>query len=149
MANLQKLIKWVLLFQIQFCQLLWVLWDKGKAWEKNPFWYFWSDRLWPFNFQSGCRPKYSNHDIFVFAHPIWKMKIVSEISRPRESMVRKPFWYFECFTFVNPCDSSTSLRANFWLVTPEKFLRHGFSIFHLNLPFSLESWSRWHFGFLI
>ena len=36
-------------------------------------------------------PKSSNHGILAFAHPIWKLKIVSEISRSRESMVRNPF----------------------------------------------------------
>ena len=101
--------------------------------RKNPFWYFWLDQLWPFNFHFGRRPKYSNHNILVSAHPIWKLKIVPESSRSRESMVRKTFWYFECFTFGNPCDSSTSPRANFWPVTSEKFLRHGFSVFYLNL----------------
>ena len=117
--------------------------------RKNPFWYFWFDRLWPFNFQFGCRPKSSNHNNLVFIHPIWKLKIVPKIYQSRESMVRKPFWYFECFTFGNPCDSSTSPRANFRPVTPEKFLRHGFLVFHLNLPFSLESRLMWHFGCLI
>ena len=47
----------------------------------------------------------------------------------RESMVKKPFLYFECFTYGNPCDSSTFPRDNFWPVTPEKIVRHGFSIF--------------------
>lgn len=115
----------------------------------NPFWYFWSDQLWPFNFQFGYRPKYSNHNILVSAHPSWKLKIVREISQLIEYMVKNLFWIFYCFTYRNPCDSSTSPRANFWPVTSVKFLRHGFSIFHLNLPFSLESRSRWHFGCLI
>ena len=117
--------------------------------RKNPFWYFWFDWLWPFNFQFGCRPKSSNHNILVFAHPIWKLKIVLEISWSRESMVIKTFWFFEFFTSRNPCDSSTSPGANFWPVTPKKFLRHGFSVFHLNLPFSFESRSRWNFDWLI
>ena len=42
-------------------------------------------------------------------------------------MVRNLLLYFDFFTSENPCDSSTSLRANFWLVTPKKFLKHGFS----------------------
>ena len=95
------------------------------------------------------RPKYSNHIILVSTHIIYKLKIVMEIYWSREFMVRNPFLYFECFTFGNPCDSSTSPRDNFWPVTPEKFLRHGFLVFHLNLPFSLVYWSSWHFGFLI
>ena len=97
---------------------------RGKDMRKTPFWYFWFDRLWPFNFQFSYRPKSSNHNILVFAHPIWKIKIVLESYWSRESMVRNPFFYFECFTSGNPCDSSTSPRANFWPMTPEKFLRH-------------------------
>jgi hypothetical protein len=123
--------------------------SKRKDMRKNSLWYFWSDRLWPFNFQFGCRPKSSNHNILVSAHPIWKLKIVLESSPLRESMVRNPFWYFEFFTFRNPYDSSTSPRANFWPMTLEKFLTHGFLFFHLNLPFYLESRSRWHLGFWI
>ena len=34
-------------------------------------------------------------------------------------------------------------------VTLEKISKHGFSFFHLNIPFSFESWWRWHFGWLI
>ena len=117
--------------------------------SKNLFWYFWFDWLWPFNFQFGCRPKYSNHYILVFAHLIWKLKIVPERSQSKEYMVRKQFLYLYCFTSRNPHDSSTSPRANFWPVTLEKFSRHGFLVFHLNLPFSLESRSRWHFDWLI
>ena len=61
----------------------------------------------------------------------------------------KPIFIFWVFTSLNPCDSSTSPRANFWLVTPEKVSRHGFSVFHQNLPFSFESQSTWHFDWLI
>ena len=107
--------------------------------SKNPFWYFWFNRLWPFNFQFGCWPKSSNHKILVSTHPIWKLKIVPKIYRLRESMVKNPFWYFEYFTSGNTCDSSTSPMANFWFVTSEKFFKCGFSVFHLNLPFSFES----------
>ena len=109
--------------------------SQRKGIRKNPFWDFWFDQLWPFNFQFGCRPKSSNHNIWVFADPIWKLKIVPKISRLRESMVRNQFWYFECCHYKNPCDSSTSPRANFWPMTLENFLRHGFLVFHLNLPF--------------
>ena len=121
----------------------------GEDMRKNPFWYFWFDRLWPFNFQFGYQPKSSNHNILVSAHPIWKLKIVPKISWPRESIVRNPFLHFKCFIHGNTCDSSTSPRANYWPVTPKKFLRHGFSAFHLNLPFYLKYQSRCHFGFLI
>lgn len=84
--------------------------------------------------------KISNHNILVSAHPIWELKIVPEISLLREFMVRNPFWNFECFTSVKPCDSSTSPKANIWPVTLEKFWRHGFSVFHLNHPFYFKSW---------
>ena len=77
--------------------------------------------------------------ILVFAHPIGKLKIVLESLRPREYMVKNPFLDFECFTSGNPCDSSTSPMANFWLETPEKFSRHGFSFFNPNIPLSLKT----------
>ena len=117
--------------------------------RKNKSWYFWFERLWPFNFQFGYRPKSSNHNILVSTHQISKPKIVPEISMLRESMVRNSFWCFQCFTSRNTCDSSTSPRVNFWHVTLKKFSRHGFLIFHLNLPFSFESQPSWLFGWLI
>ena len=75
----------------------------------------------------------------VSANLIGKLKIFPEISQPREYMVKNPFLYFECFTSVNPSNSSTSPRANLCPVNQEKFLKHGFLVFHLNIPFSLES----------
>ena len=112
---------------------------------KNPFWYF-----GPTNYDlSTSIPKSSNSNILVSAHPIGKMKIALETLRSREDMVKNPFFDFECFTSRNPCDSSTSPKANFWPRTSGKFLKHGFPFFHPNLPFSLKSWSKWHIGFLI
>lgn len=81
-------------------------------------------------------------EILVSAIPIGKLKIVLESLRSREEMVKKTFLDFVCFTSGNPCDSSTSPRANLWSRTPEKFSKHGFSFFHPNLPFFLESRSR-------
>ena len=40
---------------------------------------------------STSRPKYSNSNILVSAHPIGKLKIVSESLRLREDMVKNPF----------------------------------------------------------
>ena len=145
LVDLRKFIKWVILIQIWFRQMIWVLYAKGKTWEKTHFDIFGL---------TGCelstsRPKFSNPNILVSAHLIGKLKIVPEISRPREYMMKNPFLYFECFTSENPCDSSTSLRANFYPETLEKFLKHGFSFFYPNLPFSLESRSMWHIGCLI
>ena len=149
MTELRKLIKWVLLIQLWFRQMFWVLWSKGKIWGKTFILYFWFDQLWPFNFQFGCRPKYSNHIIFVSAHSISKMKIVPKISWLIEFMVRNPFWDFKCYTLGNPCDSSPPPKDKIRPVTAEKFSKHGFSFFHQILPFSFESQSRWHFGCLI
>ena len=123
--------------------------SQREGMRKNPFWDFWFHRLWPFNFQFRCRPKSPNHIILVSTHPILKLKIVLEISQSREFMVRNQFGDFECFTSRNPCDSSTSPRTKIRPVTPEKFSKHGFSFFHLNLQFSLEYRLRWHFGCLI
>ena len=44
---------------------------------------------------------------------------------------------------------SSSLRARLRPVTSEKFSKHGFSFFHQILPFSLESWLKWYFGYLV
>ena len=145
MVALLKLIKWCLLIQIQFCKLLWVIWDKGKRWGKPHFEIFWSTDC----DLSTSKPKSSNSNILVSAHSIGKLKIVTESLRPRECMVKTKFLYFYCFTFVNPCDSSTSPRASFWPGTSKQFLKHGFSFFHPNLPFSLESRSRWYFSCFI
>ena len=93
---------------------------------KKPFWYFWFDQLWPFNFHFGCRPKCSNHNILVSSHSIWKLRIVLEIARLREYMVRYWLWDFKCFTSRNTCNFSTSPRANFWPVTSKIFSRHRF-----------------------
>jgi hypothetical protein len=67
------------------------------------------------------------------------MKIVLEMLRWREDMVKNPFFDFEFFTFGNPCDSSPPLKGNFYPGTLEKFSKQGFSFFHPNLPFSIES----------
>ena len=117
--------------------------------RKNPFWDFRFDQLWLFNFQFGCWPKSTNHIILFSAHLISNLKIDPEISRSREFMVKTPFLDFECYTFIIHCDSSSPPRAKIRLVTPKKFLKHGFTFFHLILPFSFKSRSRWHFGCLI
>ena len=101
------------------------------------------DPIWDFGSidcdLSTSSPISSNLKILVSAHPIGKLKIVLENLRSREDMVKNPFWYFECFTSRNPCDSSPPLRWNHELETPEKFLKQGFSFFNPNIPFSLET----------
>ena len=145
MVDILMLIKWVILNQIRFFQFIWVLWGKGKRWSKTHF-----ENFGPTDCDlSTSRPKSSNSNILVYAHSIGKLKIVTEILRPTKYMIKKWFLYFECFKSRNPCDSSTSPRANFWPGTLEKFLKHGFSFFHPNLPFYLKSWLRWYFGCLI
>ena len=116
---------------------------------KKPIWDFRFDQLWLFNFQFGCRPKSTSHIILAFAHLISNLKIDLEIFWSRELMVKNPFWYLECYTFGIHYDSSSPPRAKIRLMTLEKFLKHGFSFFHPNLPFSLESQWRWHIGCLI
>ena len=136
MANLQMLIKISSTHPNSIPSNVLSSISKNEDMRKNPFWYFLFNWLWPFNFQFGYRPKSSNSNILVFAHPIGKLKIVTESLRSREDMVKKPFLYFDCFTYRNPCDSSTSRRANFWPGTPEKFFKHGFSFFQLLVEFS-------------
>ena len=117
--------------------------------RRNPFWYFRFSQLWPFNFQFDCWPKSSNHIILVSTHPISKLKIDMESSQIVEFMVKNPFWYFECYTSINPCDFSPPLRAKIRPVTPAKFSKHEFSFFHLILPFSFKYRLRWHFVCLV
>ena len=117
--------------------------------KKKTFSNFRFDQLWLFNFQFGCQPKSTNHIISASVHLVSNLKIDLEISQSREFIVKKTFLYFQCYTSRIHCDSSSPLKAKIRLVTPEKFSKHGFSFFHLILPFSFESWSRWHFGCLM
>ena len=145
LVDLRKFIKWVILIQIWFRQFLWVIWGKRKRWEKTHFDIF---GLTDCDLSTSS-PKSSNSNILVSAHSTWKLKIVLESLRSREDMVKNQFWDFECFTSINTCDSLPPLKGKFWPRTPEKFLKHGFSFFHPNLPFSLESRGKSLIGCLI
>ena len=112
--------------------------------RKDPFWYFLVDQLWPFNFQ----PNISKMEYLDFYSSDWKLKIVLESLGSGEDMVKNPFSYFEFFTFENPCDSSPPPRRNHEPGTPEKLLEYGFSFFNPNIPFSLETWTKWKIGCL-
>ena len=125
MVELRKMITQVILIQIRFHQRFWVLWAKGNIWGKTHFDIF---GLIDYDL-STSRPKSSNSNILVSAHPIGKLNIVLEILRLREDTVKNQFFNFECFTFGNPFDSSTSPRANFWHRTPENFRNMGFHFF--------------------
>ena len=144
LLDLRKCIEWVIFIQIRFRQLLWVLWDKRKRWEKLHFEIFRSIDC----DLSTSSPISSNLNILVSAHPIRKQKIVTKSLRSIEDMVKNPFLYFEFFTSGNPCDSSPPPRRNHEPETSEKFSKHGFSFFNPNLPFSLETLSKCHIGFL-
>ena len=102
------IIEWVLLIQIRFCKLLWVLGGEKKWSEKNPFWDFSDDQLWLFNFH----PISQNWNILISTHPFAKLKIVLESLGSGEDMVKNPFKYFDFFTSENPCDSSPPPRRN-------------------------------------
>ena len=115
-----------------------VLWAKVNTWSKTHF-----EILGSTSYDS------STSHILVFSHLISNLKIDLKISRSTECMVKTPFWDFECYTSRIQCDSLSPLRAKMRLVTPEEFLKHGFSFFHQILPFSFESQSMWYFGFLI
>jgi hypothetical protein len=114
--------------------------------RKDLFWYFWINWLWPFNFQ----PKIFKLKYLGFCSFDWKIEDSSRKLEIERRYGENPiFLDFECLTSINSCDSSTSLKGNLWPETLKKFLKHGFSFFHLNLPFSLESRSKWHIGCLI
>ena len=145
MADLRKLIKCVLLIWIKFHHMFWVLWVKGKTWEKTHFDIFGSPIV-TLQLPVWLSTKiFKSHYLGLFSSD-FETEDSSEISWSREFMVRNIFWYCECCTYGNPCDSSPPSRAKIRPVTSVKFSKHGFSFFHLNLPFSFESWSKWHFG---
>ena len=142
--DLQKFIKWVMIIKIIFCKLLWVLGGKRKRWEKTHFEIFGSTDC-DLSTSSSIS---SNLNILVSTHPIGKQKIVLESLRSGEDMVKKPFLYFECFTSENPCDSLPPPRWNHEHETQEKFLKHGFSFFDPNIPFSLRTCPKCQISFL-
>ena len=115
---------------------------------KNTFKYFYFDQLWHLNPNFYFLPKSPNCNISVSAYPILNLKIELERSRSKKSVVKKPFSDFEFDTSKNQGDSSSSLIARFKIMTPENFLKHGFSFFHWIHPFYFEIWSMWNFGFL-
>jgi hypothetical protein len=88
----RKIIKWVILIQIQFRQLLWVLGGKRKRWEKIHLNIFGSINC----DLSTSSPKSSNSNILVSTHRIGKMEIVLESLSSREEMVNFffIFWVF-------------------------------------------------------
>ena len=63
--------------------------------------------------------------------------------------MKNQFWYFEFYTSKNQCDSLSSLMATLKTMTLKRFLKHGFSFFHLMHPFYFESRWMWNFGCLI
>ena len=92
-VNLRTIIKWVILIQIWFCQLLWVLWGKRKRWEKTHFDIF---GLTDCDLSTSS-PISSNSNILGSAHPIENSKIVPENLSSREDMVKNPFLRFWVF----------------------------------------------------
>ena len=142
--NLRTIIKWVILIQIRFCQLLWVLGGENKRWEKTHFDIFRTTNC----DLSTSSPIFQNWNIFISTHPIVKLKILLESLGLGEDMLKNPFSDFDFFTSRNPCDSSPPSRRNHEPGTPEKFLKHGFSFFNPNIPLSLETQTKWKIGCL-
>ena len=124
------IVELVILIQIRFYKLLWVLGGEKKSWANTHFEIFLTTNC----DLSTSSPISQNWNILISTHPIVKLKIVLESLGSREDMVKKPFSYFEFFNSVNPCDSSPPPRRNHEPRTPEKFSKHGFHfltpIFH-------------------
>lgn len=138
------IIEWVILIQIWFHKLLCILGGETKWWGKTHFEIFWT-----INYDlSTSSPISQNWNILISTHLIAKLKIVLEILGSGEDMVRNPFSDFEFFTSENICDSSPPPRRNHEPGTPEKFLKHGFSFFHPNIPLSLETRTKCNIGCL-
>jgi hypothetical protein len=129
------IIEWVLLIQIRFRKLLWVIGGKKKWWEKTHFEIFRT-----INCDSSTSTRYLKIGISWFLLiRLQYWKIVLESLWSREDMAKNPFSNFEFFTSENPCDSSSPPRRNHEPGTPEKFSKHGFSFFNPNIPLSLET----------
>ena len=142
--NLRTFIKWVILIQIQFCQLLWVLGGEKKWWARTYFEIFQTTN----SDLSTSSPISQKWNILISTHPIVKLKIVLEILGSGEDMVKNLFSDFYFFTSGNPCDSSPPPRRNHEPGTPEKFSKHGFSFFNPNIPLSLETRTKRKIGLL-
>ena len=117
---------------------------KEEVMRKDPFWDF---RMTDCDFSTSS-PISQNWNILISTHMFVKLKIVLEILGSGEDMVKNPFSYFEFFTSGNPCDSSPPPRRNHEPGTSEKFSKHGFSFFNLNIPLSLETRTKWKIGCL-
>ena len=144
LVNLRTIIEWVILIQIQFCKLLWVLGDEKEWWSKSHFEIFRKINC----DLSTSSPIYQNWNILISTHLIAKLKIVLETLWSGEDMVKNPFLYFYFFTSENSCDSSPPSRRNHEPETPEKFSKHGFSFFNPNIPLSLVTRTKCKIGFL-
>jgi len=102
-------LKWAILIQIWFYQFLWVLWGKGKRWEKPHF-----EIFGPTDCDlSTSKPKSSNSNILVSAHTIGKLKIVPEILRSREDMVKM---FFKILS-VSPLEILMTLQLPLGLIS--------------------------------
>ena len=148
MARLWKTIKWALLIQIQIRHIFWILWAKGNTWEKNHFYILssincdietliWlSTKINKLHYLSFCSSNLKSEDRSI---KLSIKRIDGEKPNLRfwVSHLRNPLWLF------------VFLRAKIRPMALEKFLKHGFSCFNLNVPFSFESQLRWHFGWLI
>ena len=148
MVRLRKMIKWLLLIQVQIHLMFWVLGDKGNTLEKTHFeilgstnydtetLIFLSTKIKKLHYlgfySSNLKYEYSSRNI--------------SINRFHDDKLIFLFWVLQPGI---DCDSSSSSRARLRPMTLEKFSKHGFSFFHQILPFSFESWSMWYFGCLI
>ena len=87
LVNLRTIIEWVILIQIWFFKLLWVLGDENKWWEKTHF-----DIFRTANCDlSTSSPISQKWNIFISTHPIVKLKIVLQSLGLGEDMVKNPF----------------------------------------------------------
>ena len=146
------IIKWVILIQIQFRQLLWVLGGEKKRIEKTQMkirekTHFDIFRTTNYDLSTSS-PISQNWNILISTHLIVKLKIVLERLGSGEDIGKNPFLYSKFFTSKNPCDSSPPPRWNHETGTSEKFSKHGFSFFNPNIPISLETRTKSKIGWL-
>ena len=117
LVDLWKFIKWVILIQIKFRQFLWVLWGKRKRWEKNPFWDFQADRLWPFNFH----PEIFKFKYLRFYSSDWKTEVSSINLELEGRHGEKIILIFSVFHLWKSLWLFTSPEAEPWARDPGKF----------------------------
>ena len=148
MVRLRKMIKWVVLIQIWIFQMFWLLSDKANTWLKTHFYILGSTNcdtktlIW-------LSTKINKFYYLGFCSSDLKSNEISEKISIRRIHGENPIFIFWVLYLYNSLWLFIFPRARLRPVTPEKFMKHGFSFFHQILPFYFESWLMCYFSCVI